>query len=515
MAINLSAFAGAGAQFFDDNGDPLAGGLLYVYEAGTTTPVITYTTQLGTVNNTNPIVLDAGGRTPNEIWVSGGVLYKFALYDSNNVLIGGPYDNIPAIDDPTVFNSLITVTGTNTLIGTSVPPITGYTTGATYSFFPPNTNTGAVTIDIDGLGAKEILYDSSTSLVSGAIQAGKVVLIEYDGTRFQLVNSFTSGQIPDGSITVAKLAADTRSDVASAATIDLTTLDPNTRNIRITGNTGPITAFTVAAGRNYFVTFSGTPTLTNNAAIVTQTGANITVAAGDTCIIRSTADNTVEILDYVPANWNQAASTTAIGRVRFATNTEAFTGTDATIAVTPANLGSTFGLVKLNSGTVSAAATLDILLTSYISRFTNFKIVVTDIAPATDVVAWYGRVSTNGGSSYDSGAANYGYIIIGTSTAATAYSSQGAATQMQFSPVAIGNLSTEGVRRFEADISNVKDAAGYCDFSYKTSFVDNTGAISFVHGTCMRAAAQDTDAFQFFFSSGNITAANWVLYGWN
>lgn len=514
MAINLSAFAGAGAQFFDDNGDPLAGGFLYVYEAGTTTPVVTYTTQLGTTNNTNPIVLDAGGRTPFEIWVNGGVLYKFAVYDSNNALIGGPYDNIPAIDDPTVFNNLITVTGTNTLLGTSVPPITGYTTGATYSFFPPNSNTGAVTIDIDGLGAKEILYDSATSLSAGAIQAGKVVLIEYDGTRFQLVNSFTVGQIPNGSITPQKMAADTRSDIASAATVDLTALAPNTRNINITGTT-TITAFTVASGLNYFVRFNAALVLTNNAAIVTQTGANITTAAGDTCIIRSAAADTVEILDYVPANWNQAASTTAIGRVRFATNTEAFTGTDATIAVTPANLGSTFGLVKLNSGTVSAAATLDILLTSYVSRFNNFKVVVTDVAPVTDVVAWYGRVSTNGGSSYDSGASNYGYIIIGTSTAGTAYSSQGADTQMRFSPAAIGNLSTEGIRRFEADISNVNDAAGYCDFSYKTSFVDNTGAISVVSGTCMRAAAQDTDAFQFFFSSGNITTANWALYGWN
>ena len=77
MSINLSAFAGAGAQFFDANGAPLTGGLLYTYAAGTTTPATTYTTRDGTANNTNPIVLDAAGRTPAEIWLDGGVLYKF------------------------------------------------------------------------------------------------------------------------------------------------------------------------------------------------------------------------------------------------------------------------------------------------------------------------------------------------------------------------------------------------------------------------------------------------------
>ncbi|CAB5194421.1 hypothetical protein UFOVP172_1, partial [uncultured Caudovirales phage] len=38
MSINLSAFAGAGAQFLDANGAPLTGGLLYTYLSGTTTP---------------------------------------------------------------------------------------------------------------------------------------------------------------------------------------------------------------------------------------------------------------------------------------------------------------------------------------------------------------------------------------------------------------------------------------------------------------------------------------------
>jgi hypothetical protein len=191
MAYNISAFAGAGAQFFDNSGEPLVGGLIYTYAAGTTTPATTYTTQSGLTANTNPIVLDAAGRTPNEIWVAGGLLYKFILKTSTNVTIG-TYDNIPGIDDPTVFNDLITVTGTNTLLGTAVPPVTGYVTGATYSFVVQNNNTGPVTVSIDGLGAKEITYAGSTPLVANQLVANAIVVIEYDGTRFQLMQSSAS-----------------------------------------------------------------------------------------------------------------------------------------------------------------------------------------------------------------------------------------------------------------------------------------------------------------------------------
>lgn len=188
MAYNLSAFAGAGAQFFDDNGDPLTGGLLYVYTAGTTTPATTWTSNSGASANTNPIVLDAAGRTPAQIWVNGGATYKFILKTSTGTLVG-TYDNIPGIDDPTVFSDLITVTGTNTLIGTTVPPQTAYTAGLTLSFIPINTNTGPVTIDLDGLGAKNIYSGSSAPMIPGQLIAGSMVFVEYDGTRFQLLGN--------------------------------------------------------------------------------------------------------------------------------------------------------------------------------------------------------------------------------------------------------------------------------------------------------------------------------------
>ena len=71
-------------QFFDANGAPLAGGLLYTYEAGSTTPLTTYTDSTGVSANTNPIVLDSRGEA--NVWL-GADIYKFALYTSVGVLI--------------------------------------------------------------------------------------------------------------------------------------------------------------------------------------------------------------------------------------------------------------------------------------------------------------------------------------------------------------------------------------------------------------------------------------------
>lgn len=71
-------------QFFDDNGAPLAGGKLYTYLAGTSTPAETYTDEAATPN-TNPIILDGAGRC--RLWLSNSTSYKFILKDTNDVTI--------------------------------------------------------------------------------------------------------------------------------------------------------------------------------------------------------------------------------------------------------------------------------------------------------------------------------------------------------------------------------------------------------------------------------------------
>jgi hypothetical protein len=96
MAVFLSPIGGAGWQFFNNDGTVLAGGKLYTYAAGTSTPKVTYTTVAGNIAHANPIILDSAGRVPGgEIWLTSGT-YKFVLNTSANVLIA-TYDNITGI----------------------------------------------------------------------------------------------------------------------------------------------------------------------------------------------------------------------------------------------------------------------------------------------------------------------------------------------------------------------------------------------------------------------------------
>jgi len=95
MAVNLSPI-GNGFQFLTTTGLPLNGGLIYTYQAGSSTPLATYTDVNGTTANTNPIVLGTDGRPQNEIWLTYGYNYKFVLKDSAGVTIQS-YDNLYGI----------------------------------------------------------------------------------------------------------------------------------------------------------------------------------------------------------------------------------------------------------------------------------------------------------------------------------------------------------------------------------------------------------------------------------
>jgi hypothetical protein len=104
--VALSSLGGAGWQFFDSNGTPLAGGKLYTYAAGTTTPAVTYTTSAGTpgTENTNPIILDSAGRVTAQVWLENGDIYKFALETSTGIPLWTK-DNIPGIFADSILNA--------------------------------------------------------------------------------------------------------------------------------------------------------------------------------------------------------------------------------------------------------------------------------------------------------------------------------------------------------------------------------------------------------------------------
>jgi hypothetical protein len=93
--VNLSPLFN-GVTSFDSLGNILAGGQLYTYQAGSSTPLASYTTVNGTIANANPIVLGSDGKLANELWLLYGYSYKFVLQTASSVLVN-TYDNISGI----------------------------------------------------------------------------------------------------------------------------------------------------------------------------------------------------------------------------------------------------------------------------------------------------------------------------------------------------------------------------------------------------------------------------------
>jgi hypothetical protein len=191
MAVNLSPYGGVGAQFLDNAGNVLTGGRIETYAAGTTTPQAVYTDATGITFHPNPIILDASGRVPSggEIWLTDGLLYKFVLRDSNNVLIA-TYDNIAGINSnfvnftnqqeiqtATAGQTVFTLTTTNYSPGTNslsvfVDGVNQYGPGAQYAYIETNSTT--VTF-VNGLHVGALVKFTTSQLnSSGATDASQV-----------------------------------------------------------------------------------------------------------------------------------------------------------------------------------------------------------------------------------------------------------------------------------------------------------------------------------------------------
>lgn len=92
-------------QTFDANGDPLTGGQIETYLAGSSTPAATYTDDTGGTPQSNPIILNSlGYPTLGPIWLTGGVSYKFIIKNAAGSTLR-TIDNISGVNDASVSQS--------------------------------------------------------------------------------------------------------------------------------------------------------------------------------------------------------------------------------------------------------------------------------------------------------------------------------------------------------------------------------------------------------------------------
>lgn len=215
------------ARFFDANGNPLAGGRLFSYQAGTSTPQATYTDHTAATPNTNPVILDANGEA--DIWIDPTLSYHFVLQDVNEVQ-QWTIDNVIAaqttLRDATDSTKLVVFDLAGSTSGTSATFDINNTTDRTYTM--PNasgtvalttlnvatqtttatiganddvtfasSSGGAYTLTLPtGVTGKQIRIQKTSSdfnqITIGAVTSihtqGESVVLLYDGSAWQVVD---------------------------------------------------------------------------------------------------------------------------------------------------------------------------------------------------------------------------------------------------------------------------------------------------------------------------------------
>ena len=213
----------------DANGDPVSGAKANIYQSGTTTPVTVYTDTALSVAHANPIVADAqgyfaqafyGGTTALKVVFTDAndvTLYTFdpapltSLSDSNaDDVTSVPFTGVTAtnvqdaleqiqgnIEANTANAQTLVQTGgsSNAYTLTAAETIAAYAAGQRFLVRINHQNTGAVTLNVDSLGAKDWQKYSGASIVAldaADLRVGDIRETTYDGTRFILINEENS-----------------------------------------------------------------------------------------------------------------------------------------------------------------------------------------------------------------------------------------------------------------------------------------------------------------------------------
>ena len=210
-------------QAFDSSGNTLAGAKLYFYTAGTSTPQNVYSDINLGVALPNPVIANGAGRFP-PIYMDD-ISYKVNLYNADDELIwtadnvwaqsidadaafataavkattvSAGYTEEQAEDSSNFPKALFKYANASTWYkdeGTvdNIYVLTGvddysrpndYFDGFEVEFYASRANTGASTVNVAGLGAKNVYHADGTSLNAGDIKG--LVRLRFNGTSFVL-----------------------------------------------------------------------------------------------------------------------------------------------------------------------------------------------------------------------------------------------------------------------------------------------------------------------------------------
>lgn len=304
--------------FFDTGGLPLVNGEVFIGivdldpEAN---PTAIFSDPELSVELANPQTIDAFGRATNKIYIPGR--YSMEVKNSNDVQ---QYINLDNGEEAAGgISQIINVLGTNAITGEVSPtPITAYVDNEIYMFQAFASNTGAVTVNWDSVGAKALVYDFNLALEENHIIADQTMAAAFNAAEdnFQWLN-------PNRTVIYGNEGA----SIASASTVELG--DATGNSLDISGST-TITSFgTTPDGTEYWCNILGAPQITHNGtSLIIPGNVNYQAAAGDLIRVQSLGggNNAIQIF---PETGQPIIPTTA------ATQAEQETGTTLLAPVTP------------------------------------------------------------------------------------------------------------------------------------------------------------------------------------
>jgi len=331
------------------------------------------------------------------------------------------------------------------------------------------------TLNVNALGAKNIQKATTSGIVNiiaGDIELNQHVLLKYDGTldKWLMMSPTATAESSTGTVTsVATAGIATGGPITTTGTVTVSVTAQMAETAPATGDEALIYDVSAAAHRK--MTLANLFTILN-------------------ALTEDTAPD--PDADYVLTYDTSAA---------------------AARKALPYRLGS---LAFLTSGTASASATLDFVLTSYIAAgWLDFLFVLDHVLPATDGVDLYMRTSTDGGSTFDAGANAYVYMQADgrteTGTVVGATGNSATFIALNDTGIGIGNVANEG---WSGEVKIINPVGtGHLRALWRGIYQSAASVYAGPLGMAARDAAGDVDAVRFLMSSGNIASGTIRMYG--
>jgi hypothetical protein len=393
---------------------------------------------------------------------------------------------------------LISITGTDTVVGTMSPTLTAYAAGQLFYFIASGANTGAVTLNVDGLGAKAITRDGSTALAAGDINSGEIVVVIYDGTRFQMINAANSfgNTTINGTLTVT-------GNTGLQANVSVTSALSVGGTFAVTG-AATLGSTLAVTGKSDLPTVS---TASANAAVAVITdlsaaGASITSANVGTAVV-----TTGTVTNLTATSASVASVNAGVALLTTATVTN-LTATGASIA--SANLGNAVISALTLTGVSVASANVGV------ANITDLRAVGASVTSANlgTAVVTNGTVTNLTATSASVASVNAGVALVTTGTVTNLTSTAASIASANIGVAAIGSLSFTGasIASLNAGVANITDlrvaGASVTSANLGTAVI-TTGNLTFsstaqrITGDFSNATLSNRLAFQTSTTNGN------------